>query len=322
MGEVVQYLTDRGVVMVESSNDFDSTDHQGGMYWPGVVPGNSVEVDPAGTGWTRSDTTSWGTHNMFDVANAGSTSTSTADLGGLFGLLMSSGDEQLGHGQPTAAFSGPEAVQVMRETASPVQNTAQAWPGAPGDWSEQYGYGIVNLDRAMQAIGAGALPPVATIASPDWYSLDDPTTTTSVAVTATVQAPAGTAYHWTLQYGLGPQPGRWHTVDSGAGTASGRPDPIAGTLELAQIPRSFWEATFTVTQNQTLPDADQYDVTLRLVATDATGTTGMDRRTIDVVHDPSWAPGFPLALHASGLGAPALADLTGDRQARHDLRHR
>ena len=178
--------------MVEASNDFDSTDHQGGMLWPGVVPGNSVEVNIADTGWIRSNTTSWGPHNMFDVANAGSTSTSTADLGGLFGLLMSSGDEQLGHGLPTPAFSGPEAVQVMRETASPLHDTSLPWPGAPGDWSEQYGYGIVNLNKAMQAIAAGQLPPVARPRQPRLVQpLRSPTTTKTVPVTAQVQVPVG-----------------------------------------------------------------------------------------------------------------------------------
>ena len=40
MREAVEYLERKGVAMVEASNDFDSTDHQGGMFWPYVIPGN------------------------------------------------------------------------------------------------------------------------------------------------------------------------------------------------------------------------------------------------------------------------------------------
>ena len=67
--------------MVEASNDFDSTDHQGGMFWPHVLPGNGAGRQRHGlnrpgaganalttTYRARSNYTSWGTHNMFSVA--------------------------------------------------------------------------------------------------------------------------------------------------------------------------------------------------------------------------------------------------------------
>ena len=44
MRRAVAYLERKGVAMAESSNDFDSTDHQGGMWWPQVLPGNAVTV--------------------------------------------------------------------------------------------------------------------------------------------------------------------------------------------------------------------------------------------------------------------------------------
>src|SRR3569833_3161144 len=42
MRRAVDKLWNDGVGMAESSNDFDSTDHQGGMFWPHVVPGNGL----------------------------------------------------------------------------------------------------------------------------------------------------------------------------------------------------------------------------------------------------------------------------------------
>src|SRR5207245_1957838 len=92
MREAIQYLERKGVVMVEASNDFDSTDHQGGMYWPYVIPGNGVVATQDGSKWTRSDYTSWGTHAMFSAAtNGGTTSESTPTTAGVFGLLLSWG---------------------------------------------------------------------------------------------------------------------------------------------------------------------------------------------------------------------------------------
>ena len=43
MRQAVDSIWKRGVLMVEASNDFDSTDHQGGMFWPTCSPA---------TGWS------------------------------------------------------------------------------------------------------------------------------------------------------------------------------------------------------------------------------------------------------------------------------
>ena len=69
------------------------------------------------------------------------------------------------------ALSGPEAIQVVRVTASRITDPTLPWPGSPGDWNLQYGYGRPNGDLAMHAIQARHIPPVAWIESPDWYSL-------------------------------------------------------------------------------------------------------------------------------------------------------
>src|SRR5207244_10641211 len=90
MRQAVQYLTRKGVVMVESSNDFDSTDHQGGMWWPEVLPGNGLVLNSNSDGWIRSDYTSWGTHAIFYVASdGGSTSESTPPPSRVVWLLFS-----------------------------------------------------------------------------------------------------------------------------------------------------------------------------------------------------------------------------------------
>ena len=311
MANAVKWLTAHGVAMVEASNDFDSTDHQGGMYWPGVVPGNGVLVNQDGTGWIRSDITSWGTHNLFDVAGQSTTSSSTAVMGGIFGLLMAYGQDAYTHGLIPAPLTGSEAIQVMRQASAPITNTKLAWPGTPGDWSEQYGYGIPNLDTAMVDISKDDVAPAASITSPSWYQLEDPTKTTTVPVDGTISESEGSGpYSWALQYGLGPQPTTWH--DIGSGTSSGSFSGQLGTLDLGAIPTSFSEKPFTMSEDKELSTADQYDVTLRVVVTPQHGVpSGTDRRTIDVVHDPSWLSGFPLKIPSSGESEPALVDLQG-----------
>lgn len=312
MRDVISYCERRGVAMVEASNDFDSSDHQGGMFWPDVVAGNGAVADAQGTAWTRSDYTSWGPHNMFTVAGEQTTSESTSTLGGLIGLLLSWG-RQSGR---RPALSGPEAIQVLRETARPVTDTNLPWPGAPGSWNMQYGYGIPDISAAMSAVSRGNIPPVPAISSPAWYAIEDPSQRRVVPIIGTISARRSPRFTWSLQMALGAQPsnGSWVTIGRGRGEGSytGR----LGTLRIADLPRSFWEARFSLSSTKELETTEQYAVTLRLIVTDAAGRLGIDRRTINVVHDRSWIHGFPLAIGSSGESQPAAVSLQGRGRAR------
>jgi hypothetical protein len=308
MRQAVGYLQARGVAMVESSNDFDSTDHQGGMFWPGVIPGNGAVATAAGDAWTRSDYTSWGPHNVLTAAtNGGTTSESTPTLGGAIALLLSWGRQAAATDLISSPLTGPEAEQELIATATRVTDPSLPWPGEEGDWNPQYGYGIPDVYRAMQQVAAGEVPPVARIESPAWYSLFDPTVRSGVPIRGTVTTRGGPV-HWVLQAGLGGDPKSWFTV--GSGTTGHSFAGLLGVLSLAQIPQSFWEAAFSLSQTKELETTQQYAVTLRLVATDASGAAGEDRRAINVVHDRSWL-GRPLPLSAGGESQPALVDLQG-----------
>jgi hypothetical protein len=312
MRQVISELEAKGVAMVEASNDFDSTDHQGGMFWPNVIPGNgALPVDEA-TAWGRSDYTSWGSHNVLTAATTGgTTSQSTPTIGGAIALLESWGLEAAEKHLISSPLTGPEAEQELIATAKRITETSLAWPGGPGEWNPQYGYGIPDVYAAMQAVAADDVPPVGRIESPTWYSLFDPTRKglSSVAVTGTIEAPRSGSFGWVLQAGLGGDPQSWFTIGSGEGhgSYSGR----LGTLELEDIPASFWSAAFSLSKTKELETAEQYAVTLRLSVTDANGRVGVDRRAINVVHDSSWMRGFPIQLSSSGESQPALVDLQG-----------
>ena len=210
MRQAVDSIWKRGVLMVEASNDFDSTDHQGGMFWPHVLPGNGLVVDtpkPATTTFReRSNYTSWGTHNMFSAATSGgTTSESTPTVGGVAALLLSYGKTAAAQHHITSPLTNAEAVQVLRATASDIDDPSLPWPGKPG-WDLQYGYGRPNVWKAMQAVSQGNIPPVAWFDSPDWYSLYDPTTTSTVPVTGHVEAPRSSGYTWKLEFAPGAEP--------------------------------------------------------------------------------------------------------------------
>jgi hypothetical protein len=326
MREAVERLWRDGVVMTEASNDFDSVDHQGGMFWPHVLPGNGLVSNTQGldsapalsnvlltTYRARSNLTSFGTHAMFSVAtDGGSTSESTPTLGGAIGLLLSYGEVAAAQHRIDGPLSNAEAVGVLQATASDIADPSLPWPGQPG-WNTQYGYGRPNLYRAMQAVSQGQIPPVGWIKTPDWYSLYDPTRTSTVVVQGHVEARRSTRYHWVLEYGLGANPSTFHVLGSAAGTAAY--DGPLGRLELGLIPASFWSAPFRLSKTKELETNDQYTVTLRLRVYDAHGLMSEDRRAIAVHHDPSLLPHFPVRIGAGGEAQPALVDL----QARGHL---
>src|SRR5437016_5244847 len=166
MRQAVESIWRRGVVMVEASNDFNSTDHQGGMWWPHVLPGNGIVANGQGapppgeqasttTFRERSNYTSWGTHNMFSVAtDGGTTSESTPTVGAVAALLLAYGKDAADQHLIGSPLTNAEAIQVLRATASDIDDPSLGWPGKPG-WDLQYGYGRPNVWKATRAV-AGA----------------------------------------------------------------------------------------------------------------------------------------------------------------------
>jgi len=323
----LRYAYNHGVVVTEASNDFDSLDHQGGMFWPDVWPGNGLVAD--GTGditadadtdrlttefRSRSNQTSFGPHALFSTTNeGGSTSESTPSTGAVAALVISEGRDAFAQHLISAPLSAGEVEQVVRETASPIDDPSVDWPGQPGaTFNIQYGYGRPDVLAAMEAVAANRIPPVPDILSPDWYALYDPTNTGSVPISVDISAKRATSFTWRVQYGLGDEPteAQFVTIASGHSTAKDLHGVLAH-LNLDAIPQSFYEAPFHF--NPSIEDStEEYDVTLRVQATDQNGNMGEDRRVIEVFHDPSAAKGFPMRVtDGAPLASPELADLQG-----------
>jgi hypothetical protein len=333
MDQAVEKLWNDGVVMVESSNDFNSTDHQGGMFHPHVLPGNGLVSNAEGlerlpggmenalitTYRARSNYPEWGTHNMFVAATqGGTTSESSPTVGGVLGIVLAYGKKAADDNLIDSPLSGPEAIQVVRDTASDIAtnpNPPNGWPAQPG-FDLQYGYGRPNVWKAMDKISNGEIPPVAWIDSPAWYALYNPDQTSGVPVTGHVEANRSSVDNWELEFAAGGEPPE-DTTDAAwitAATGDSAVDGALGTIDLSQVPESFWHKAMEMSQTKTLETNEHYTITIRLRVTDADGRVGEERRSIAVQRDDTWHPGFPKKIGPGGESQPVLADLQGTGQ--------
>ena len=326
MAQVVEEIWNRGdTVMVEASNDFNSIDHQGGQFHPHVLPGNGLVSNSQGiptpaanavttTYRARSGVTSWGTHNMFSAATqGGSTSESTPTVGGVMALTIAYGKEAADENLISSPLTASEAIQVVRATASDIDgnpNPPLGWTGKPG-FDMQYGYGRPHVHRALQAIEDGEIPPVAWFDAPDWYELFDPTDTESVPVRGHVGAPRSGSYDWVLEFAPGPEPTDAQFQEAASGSETGPRDGLLGSIDLSDVPQSFWDDAMEISQTKELETNDKFTVSLRLRVTDEDGRVGEERRAIAVHHDESIRDGFPKKIGPAGESQPVLADLQG-----------
>src|ERR1700722_14115450 len=324
----VEYAYEHGVVVVWASNDFESADHTEGMTLSHVWPGNSLVSDQsnrsgssspsdltATTFRSRSSLTSYGPHSLFSVPNEdGSTSTGTPTVAGVAAMVVSAGLDAVEARQIKESLDANEVEQVVRATASPINFTpcSGCFPGIPGaEFNIQYGYGRPNLFLAMKAVHKAKIPPTADIDSPNWYQEIDPTVTKSLPVNVTVGARRAHSFTWQLQYGLGTEPLATAFTTIASGSAKGNKlRTIGKSLDLTQIPSSFWSGNYTAPTADRL-SIEQYDVTLRVVVTDNKGLIGEDRRVFHLRHNDAEVAGFPLSFGTSLEAGASMADIEG-----------
>jgi hypothetical protein len=323
--------TVRGIPSAMTTNNFNSTDHQGGMYWPHTLPCNSVVADTAGlpdsspllppnstatTFRRKSANNSWGTRYWVALSTrAGTTSETCGTALGLLGLLQSWSLEATDRGLIDAPLSASEIMQLLARSADPIgPGDDVAWPVKDG-WDLFTGYGRINLRRAQQLIIDNQIPPQAWFESPRWFSLFDPTQGGEIVVEGHVSAPRATGVNWVLEWALGAEPEdeAFQPLASGSEAREGE----LGRLPLSAIAEDFYRAAFQADDNRLealkhLPSTERYTVTLRLRATDSFGRLGEERRTVFAQHDPDWLPAFPFDTGSAGVeGGVVFADLQG-----------
>jgi hypothetical protein len=203
-----------------------------------------------------------------------------------------------------------EVYQILRMTADDLDNTSPDWGAvryrAVKGFDEIYGYGRVNVLQSILAVEGGRIPPIADLATPDWFEIVSPAATPRISVTGTIRVPRAERASFALEYALGVQPREDEFVVVAGGAVSGSMEGTLGTLDFAKLPKSTGPAPAT------REERDRYSVTVRLRVTDERGLVAESRRSFFVLDDPDWMGSFPLNLGASGEASPVVADLDGD----------
>jgi hypothetical protein len=211
-----------------------------------------------------------------------------------------------------------ETREILEQTAEDVLPLNTLGAGVPDPaqkgWDSHFGWGRVNLGRAVAVAASGKIPPEAAIHTPDWYA---PLTGDAVKITGLAQSrlSPGGAFHWKLEYGLGQAPadGSWVTVREAdaAGTVTD-----FGAISLAEV-RAALAAHVTPPDTggpvmNPLNDPFKHEFTVRVTVSAAGVIDGVDRRVLNALDDAALRPGFPKRMGTGGEAAIRYADIDGD----------
>ena len=224
---------------------------------------------------------------------------------------------------------------LNRPVISPVATT-KSYPARKG-FDEYYGYGRVNMVKAIEATDAGTIPPEAEITSPEWYEHVDPAQPT-VTVRGDVHA-RGSGYTCRVEVAPGSEPNNGSTTDIPAGDfklvssswCDGTTHTSAFSGALATLDLADLESRFPATAGafngpepapgppnfNGRPNTEPYGFVVRVVVTatqGATTLTGQDRRNMYLHRDQDMLPGFPKHLPSDGESSPLLVDLDADNR--------
>ena len=307
----VDFAYARGVPVIASAADEFSYHHNfpsvyGHAFYVNTIRFNHTDdFRKATTFWGLSPCTNFGARVSVTVPGAGCSSGSTARLAGVAGLIESAArDAGVG---PLAA---EEVYQILRNTTDDLDNTSPDWGSlryrAVKGFDALYGYGRVDVLQSILAVEEGRIPPIADLATPDWFEIVSPTATQRMPVTGTIRLPRAARGTFALEYALGVQPRDDEFVSVAGGAVSGSKEGTLGTLEFEKLPKP------TGPSPATREERDRYSVTLRLRVTDERGLVAESRRSFFVLDDPDWVEFFPRNVGVSGEASPVVTDLDGD----------
>lgn len=323
--EAIEYAWSKGVTIIASAADESSihTNEPGGRPHMVVVHPITYDADSPETSESFlvfNNCSDFGGRPTLSVTIDGCSSEATAIGAGLAGMIHSAA---LHNG---ISLTANEAYQLLTQTADDIYVTEayvaeKKWyPSGPG-FDRYFGYGRVNIGRAVERLYDGLVPPEADLTAPEWFQVIDPTRTPVVDVKGYVAANREAAYRYSVEYGIGLDPVSFTTVF----TSPDRTAPLTGSLaswDLRSIPASAFSATaaippFDVTDDNVMRmnKINTPTVTLRVRVLDSLGQTAEMRKTIYLRTDPDLLTGFPLELGGSLEASPKLADLDGDGKA-------
>lgn len=212
---------------------------------------------------------------------------------------------------------------------SPVATTRR-YPARRGH-DQFYGYGRANLNRTVDAVAAGDVPPEAEITAPEWFDQVDPG---QGAFDVRGEVGARRApYSCRVLVAPGSQPnnaetsadppGDFAVVPSPVCDGSERTGPYEGVLasiDVAALKRRFpasagdfrgRESGATPAAHGRRPNSEPYGFTVKVVV-ESEDLRGEDRRNLFLHRDRDLLEGFPMRLPSDGESSPLFADLDGD----------
>lgn len=349
----VEYAHSKGVVQTFSGNDLNTGNHNYPsaynhvMLIEGTVPDNvglgtgdnnfqaareffckgplatqcPGSIVPVNTYFRGANTTQFG--GKSSISMYGPTgSQNTGRAAGAAALVVSAGRNF----SPSLPLSADEVRELLEQTAEDVTMPNTLGSGnadyAQAGWDSHFGYGRVDLGKAVQAVKDGNIPPEAALNSPDWYA---PVLGASVRLGGIARArrASGGNFHWKLEWGMGLSPGtatnawqlvREGDVASGTLTDFGTVDLVAVRAALANFvpPTDLGDAVFAPGGRHPLKD----HFTVRLTVSDPdkpTALLGMDRKVLTALPDgQGLIAGYPKRLGSGGEAPIRYADLNGD----------
>ena len=235
---------------------------------------------------------------------------------------------------PAPGCTDPNRRFPNADAARPFANPLiRSYPAHKG-FDQYYGYGRVNMVKALDAVNTGLVPPTAEITSPQWYRQIDPAQP-NFDIAGQVSA-RGQSYKCTVEVAPGSEPDNDSDFAAVASNwcdgTTARTAAFGGVL--AQVNIGDLKGRFPPNTDFTGPEKapgapnfnnrphpETYGFTVRVVVRSVQGSgptqktlTGQDRRNFFLHRDKDLLPGFPKELGADGASSPALADLDGDNR--------
>jgi hypothetical protein len=328
----IDYAYGKGVTVIASMADENSRHHNMPAVANHTLPVHAIVYDGqnefTSTSFLAFNTcTNYGGQNMLSISGSGCSSEATGRGAGIAGLIYAAGlDGSLG-------LSAEEVMQLFKMTADDIDipqsrstNPDEAgnfYPSKPG-FDQRFGYGRVNVARAMQAIKEGMIPPEVDITSPEWFdTLYADRVSGPIAIAGRVAAARAVSYDYVVEWapGVEPDDAQFKPLAAEVKNVPGATMTGGGTQPLAMIDPRQIDTTHT-------PDPDSrrgenartITVRVRAVAHYPGGkdVRGEARRTLAVVNqkntnDPDLLPGFPVKLNGSMEPSAKLADMNGDK---------
>ncbi len=308
VNQAVQYADDHGVVMVGAAGDENAyhrnfpASHAPILFVHSIRGDNAQENEGTYSYLSFFNCNNFGSRLELVATSSACATGATARIAGAAGLLSSAGTQA---GTPLAT---DEIRALLRGTADDIwlseadRAHANTYPSAQG-WDPFFGYGRVNVGRAVESIFAEELPPAVRFEAPEWFSFADGTVDVAIRVSGRSEIAS-----WRIDMGRGVEPTEWEELAIGSGDASG----VVTTIDTSSLQTFSFDELIYQGVVERLARAHTPTVTLRLTAEDEAGRVSEERRAFYVHRDPDALSGFPLRLDGSMSVAPALADLDGD----------